>query len=179
MMRERDNNFRNSGQYSRDQEADRPEQSFGFGNDNQVRNSRQDRWVENRDQNRSKFGSNRESIGSREDYNKTMYNTPNYSGSPRSENYGLPYGSENDVDKIGHYPLSDDPYRQKREHYRFNMGHNPNYDNPEEGDRYRDFDSRGNHGYRQDPSYGSMNEFRDFGNDTYGQRDRSDNWNED
>jgi hypothetical protein len=109
----------------------------------------------------------------REDYYNLMYDTANYSGMPREEEYGLPYGTENDLDNIRSMQgPQEGPYSRQR-HYSYNYGYNPNYDNPEEGDKYRDFDSRGNHGYRHDASYGTDDSFRDFGNDHYGNSDRS------
>ena len=112
---------------------------------------------------------------SREDYYQAMYDISNYDAIPRKENYGVVAGGrEGYGDKIRHYPLEGDPYREERTHMRYSMGYNPNYDNPEEGDAYRSFDSRGNHGFRHDASYGNSNEFRDFGNDRYGETyDRS------
>ncbi|WP_242928335.1 hypothetical protein [Pontibacter vulgaris] len=114
--------------------------------------------------------------GSREDYLNTMYESSNVYGMPRHEDYGLPHGAENDVNRIHFYPLDEGPYGHQRSHYRYSMGYDPNLDNPEEGDRYRNFDSRGNHGYRHDASYGHEDEFRDFGNDHYGPSDRTGNW---
>ncbi|MBF8965130.1 hypothetical protein I0P70_17915 [Pontibacter sp. FD36] len=112
--------------------------------------------------------------GNMADYYNTMYDTSNYTGVPRHDEYGLPYGSENDLDRISRgNPRFADPDRFERTRYRYNSGYNPNYDNPEEGDLYRDFDSRGNHGFRHDASYGNADEFRDFGDDHYGSPDRS------
>lgn len=110
--------------------------------------------------------------GTRDDYYMRMYDISNYDGHPRTIDYGLPYGSENDLDDLREYPLSEGPYAH-REQYRYIQGYNPNYDNPEEGDRYRDFDSRGNHGFRHDPGYGSTDEFREFGDDHYGRRNQA------
>ncbi|CAM3849249.1 hypothetical protein POKO110462_22045 [Pontibacter korlensis] len=113
--------------------------------------------------------------GTREDaYNET-YGISNYTDNPRSVDYGLPRGAENDLDYVGNFPYNEGPYAGRPRHYAYNMGYNPNYDNPEEGDMYRDFDSRGNHGYRHDPGYGNMDQFRDFGDDHYGSRDKTDN----
>ena len=114
--------------------------------------------------------------GSREDYYNTTYTVNNYSGVPRHDEYGLPHGSENDLGRVSRgNPQFYNPDSFERTRYRYSTGYNPNYDNPEEGDLYRDFDSRGNHGYRHDASYGNADEFRDFGDDHYGARDQS-NW---
>lgn len=110
--------------------------------------------------------------GSREDYYNEMYDIANYSGMPRGDDYGLPHGSENDLMSIKPMPLQEGPYFQHRR-YNYSYGYNPNFDNPEEGDMYRNFDSRGNYGYRHDASYGNVDEFRDFGNDHYGSQDRT------
>jgi hypothetical protein len=112
--------------------------------------------------------------GTREDYYNTTYETNNYTGVPRAEEYGLPYGTENDLGRVSRgNPQFADPDSFDRTRYRYSTGYNPNYDNPEEGDLYRNFDTRGNHGYRHDASYGNADEFRDFGDDHYGSRDRS------
>ncbi|MFD2515481.1 hypothetical protein ACFSRY_16530 [Pontibacter locisalis] len=102
-----------------------------------------------------------------------MYEISNYTDQPRHEDYGLPRSAENDLTDVGYFPYAQEgPYAGRERHYRYNMGYNPNYDNPEEGDRYRAFDSRGNHGYRHDASYGNEDRFIDFGNDRYGISDR-------
>lgn len=111
---------------------------------------------------------------SRDDYYKTMYDTSNYTGVPRHDDYGLPHGPENDLWRVSRgNPQFHDPDSFDRTRYRYSAGYNPNYDNPEEGDLYRDFDSRGNHGFRHDASYGNADEFRDFGDDHYGSRDQT------
>lgn len=107
-----------------------------------------------------------------DDYYNQMYDISNYSGVARDEDYGLPHGSEDELMNIKPMPLQEGPYYGRRR-YNYSLGYNPNFDNPEEGDMYRDFDSRGNHGYRHDASYGNADEFRDFGNDHYGSYDRS------
>lgn len=108
---------------------------------------------------------------------KVMYDTANYSDEPRTFDYGLPYGTEsNDLEKIGRFPYAGgpyDPYQPRR--YRYSEGYNPNYDNPEEGGRYRDFDSRGNHGFRHDAAYGNEGELGGFSDDNYGSRNRNEN----
>jgi hypothetical protein len=114
-----------------------------------------------------------------------MYDIANYSGEPRHMEYGLRHGAaENDLDEVRKFPdagggtFNEGPYGGRRSlQYRYTQGYNPNYDNPEEGDRYRDFDSRGNHGFRHDAAYGNEDEFRDFGNDHYGRSDRTNNSN--
>lgn len=111
--------------------------------------------------------------GMREEQYSQMYDISNYSAQPRHEEYGLPRAAENDLNSIGHYPYaSEGPYKGRQQHYSYTPGVNPNYDNPEERDMYRDFDSRGNHGYRHDASYGNENAFRDFGDDKYGLADK-------
>jgi len=112
--------------------------------------------------------------GTQDDYYRATYDISNYEGVPRRYDYGLPNGPDDELNDIRQYPLSEGPYAH-REHYRYSQGYNPNYDNPEEGDRYRDFDSRGNHGFRHDPGYGVADEFREFGNDHYGRPDESRN----
>ncbi|SIT82348.1 hypothetical protein [Pontibacter indicus] len=107
--------------------------------------------------------------GSMEDFYNTTYETNTYSGVPRHEEYGLPHGPENDLGRVSRgNPQFYNPDSFERTRYRYSTGYNPNYDNPEEGDLYRNFDSRGNHGYRHDASYGNADEFRDFGDDHYG-----------
>src|SRR5690606_16163714 len=99
--------------------------------------------------------------------------TANYGGQPRPADYGLYHGTEDDLEAMrSMYPQAEGPYGQRRK-YNYTLGYNPNFDNPEEGDMYRDFDSRGNHGYRHDASYGNEDEFRDFGNDHYGNPNES------
>lgn len=114
--------------------------------------------------------------GMQEDYYKSMYDISNYDGVPRSYDYGLPNGPVDELDDIRQYSVSEGPYAH-REHYRYSQGYNANYDNPEEGDRYRDFGSRGNHGFRHDPGYGVTDEFREFGDDHYGRPDETGNRN--
>ncbi len=106
--------------------------------------------------------------GTREDRYSQMYDTPNYSDQPRYSDYGLPYGVENDLKEIGHFPYGEGPYAQQPRNYSYKQGYNANYDNPVEGDRYRDFNSRGNHGYRHGNGYGNEDSFREFGNDRFG-----------
>jgi hypothetical protein len=113
--------------------------------------------------------------GAREDRYYQMYDISNYSDQPRTTEYGLPYGSENDLTDIERFPYSEGPYASQPRHYSYEMGYNANFDNPEEGDRYRDFDSRGNHGYRHDPGYGNEGSFREFGDDHFGDRNRGNN----
>lgn len=105
-----------------------------------------------------------------EDHYNAMYETSNYYATPRSAEYGLQNGSESNLDSIDHFSRPDWIYNERRTPYRYNMGYNPNFDNPAEGDQYRNFDSRGNHGFRHDAAYGHEDEFRDFGNDHYGSR---------
>lgn len=115
--------------------------------------------------------------GSMEDYYNTTYDVNNYSGVPRHDEYGLPHGSENGLGRVSRgNPQFYNPDSFERTRYRYSTGHNPNYDNPEEGDLYRNFDSRGNHGYRHDAAYGNADEFRDFGDDRYGTAHRSDRY---
>ncbi|TPE46034.1 hypothetical protein [Pontibacter mangrovi] len=111
--------------------------------------------------------------GTREDRYMEMYDTSNYTDQPRSADYGLPRSAENDLYDVERFPYAEGPYARRGHHYRYQTGYNPNYDNPEEGDMYRNFDSRGNHGYRHDMSYGSGDQFRDFGNDHYGRREET------
>ncbi|MDX5437346.1 MAG: hypothetical protein LPK03_09140 [Pontibacter sp.] len=112
-------------------------------------------------------------IGTRDDRYNEMYDTSNYTDQPRSTDYGLQRGAENDMSRVEYFPYAEGPYSRQSRHYSYNMGYNPNYDNPEEGDMYRNFDSRGNHGYRHDASYDNEDDFREFGNDHYGRHDRS------
>ncbi|GAB3196412.1 hypothetical protein ABID22_002926 [Pontibacter aydingkolensis] len=108
-------------------------------------------------------------VGMRDERYEQMYDISNYTAQPRSEEYGLPRSAENDLDTMGHFPRAGEgPYAGQQRHYSYNMGYNPNYDNPEEGDMYRSMDSRGNHGYRHDASYGNEDAFRDFEDDRYG-----------
>ncbi|MCC9135975.1 hypothetical protein ACFSKU_16010 [Pontibacter silvestris] len=178
MRNDRNSNY---GEFSRrfqDQNPQSRDHNFR-GND-----SERGRWTDrNRDreepyriQKSQQYGQRGGERGMREDYYNQMYDTTNYTGVPREENYGLPYGSENDLDTIRKFPYSEGPYANRTTRYSYSQGYNPNYDNPEEGDMYRDFDSRGNHGYRHDMGYGSVNDFREFGNDHNGLDDRSDNY---
>ncbi|WP_242919561.1 hypothetical protein [Pontibacter liquoris] len=122
------------------------------------------------------YGRSGGEAGTREDRYNEMYDISNYSDNPRSMEYGQRHGAaENDLDRIDYFPYAEGPYGRAPRHYRYSEGYNPNYDNPEEGDMYRNFDSRGNHGYRHDASYGNEDEFRDFGNDHYGSRDQTNN----
>lgn len=122
------------------------------------------------------YGRRGGSANEEEDRYLQMYDISNYTAQPRPEEYGLPRSTENDLDAMGQYPRANEgPYAGRTQQYRYNMGYNPNYDNPEEGDMYRDFDSRGNHGYRHDASYGNEDAFRDFGDDRYGSGNRPGN----
>jgi hypothetical protein len=126
-----------------------------------------------RRQHSREYGRSGGEAGTRESRYDEMYDISNYTAQPRSEEYGLPRSAENDLDTVSYYPRpGEGPYAGRERHYRYNMGYNPNYDNPEEGDRYRDFDSRGNYGYRHDASYGNEDAFRDFGDDRYGVGER-------
>ncbi|PRY15475.1 hypothetical protein CLV24_10296 [Pontibacter ummariensis] len=106
--------------------------------------------------------------GTHDDRYREMYDTSNYTYQPRSIDYGLPRGAENDLDRVEYFPYQEGPYAGRPRNYTYKMGYNPNYDNPEEGDRYRDFDSRGNHGFRHDRGYSSDGGFSEFGDDRYG-----------
>jgi len=135
------------------------------------RNDESERYRPQREPGYERIGGNGDVSNNPNRY-KAMYDTANYSDEPRNFDYGLPHGTEsNDLDRVERFPDSYRDYQPR--HYRYSEGYNPNYDNPEEGDRYRDFDSRGNHGFRHDASYGNQDEFRDFSNDHYGSRDRT------
>lgn len=116
-------------------------------------------------------------VGTHEDSYNEMYSIANYSDNPRPAEYGLHHSAESELDRVGYFPYAEGPYAGRQRNYSYSQGYNPNYDNPEEGDRYRDFDSRGNHGFRHDPGYGVEGGMRDFGNDHYGDRDRTGNGN--
>lgn len=116
-----------------------------------------------RRQHSREYGRQGGSVGTRDDRYDEMYDISNYTAQPRHEEYGLPRGAENDLNTLGRYPgAGEGPYARQQPQYRYNMGYNPNYDNPEEGDMYRDFDSRGNHGYRHDASYGYADNMLDY-----------------
>ncbi|NEM97817.1 hypothetical protein [Pontibacter burrus] len=168
-MRERDN--RNYGSYNdryRSSDNDNRNERNNFDR-RQDYDERGSRYRMEQDQNYRQRGNYQ---GTQEDYYNQMYDISNYSGAVRDDDYGLPHGSENELMSIKPMPLQEGPYYGRRR-YNYNLGYNPNFDNPEEGDMYRDFDSRGNHGYRHDASYGNVDEFRDFGNDHYGSYDRT------
>ncbi|MFT2011530.1 hypothetical protein ACMA1I_22860 [Pontibacter sp. 13R65] len=176
-MRDNRNNYNDD--YNRRYEGDhqrRPSGRFGYGNNEYRTDLGQEEESHYRQHPGDRYSRRDErnfNNGSRNDYYNRMYDTSNYNAMPRGEEYGRPVGRGDDFgDKVRHFPLDDEPFREERRHLRYNMGYNPNYDNPEEGDRYRDFDSRGNHGYRHDASYGTSDEFRDFGNDHYGESNR-------
>lgn len=156
-----DENWQHSGHYQGQRHAD-------------LGDTRREQGQYYRMQQSETYGRRGGKQGTQEDHYMEMYDTSNYDGNPRNIDYGLPYGAENDLDDLRRYPLSEGPYAQ-REHYRYSQGSNPNYDNPEEGDRYRDFDSRGNHGYRHDAGYGATDDFREFGDDRYGRANQTGN----
>lgn len=147
-----------------------------YNQDNNQRYQSRDRYQEQGQQyGRQQYpGSSRggNEQGSHDDYYNQMYDISNYSGIPRADDYGLPHGTESELQSIKPMPLQQGPY-YGRQRFNYTLGYNPNFDNPEEGDMYRNFDSRGNHGYRHDASYGNQDEFRDFGNDRYGDYDRT------
>ncbi|GAB3815948.1 hypothetical protein [Pontibacter rugosus] len=116
-------------------------------------------------------------VGNHEDSYNEMYDTSNYADQPRPIEYGLPHAAENELDRVDYFPYAEGPYAGRERHYSYKTGYNANYDNPEEGDRYRDFDSRGNHGFRHDPGYGNEDSMREFANDHYGDRSRTSNRN--
>lgn len=169
----RDNQYddRNRRQYQEQQWEPRrgdERQDWGRHPDNEGRGQRYRAQDDQPDRYRGDYR------GSMEDFYNTTYEVNNYSGVPRHDEYGLPHGSENDLGRISRgNPQFYNPDSFDRTRYRYSTGYNPNYDNPEEGDLYRNFDSRGNHGYRHDASYGNADEFRDFGDDHYGSADRS------
>lgn len=171
----RDDRDQNYGDYSRRYEREHPhhqERRFErhgqpWANENTGQGQRY------RAQHSQEYGRRGGDQGMREDYYNTLYDTGTYTGVPRQDEYGLPHGSENDLDRVSRgNPQFYNPDSFERTRYRYSTGYNPNYDNPEEGDLYRNFDSRGNHGYRHDSSYGNADEFRDFGDDHYGTRNR-------
>jgi hypothetical protein len=170
----RDNREQNYGNFSREYEQEHPssqERRFEE-HDSGRRYENRGSGQRYRPQQSHEFGRRGGEQGMREDYYNTMYDISNYTAVPRADDYGLPYGSENDLDQVRRgNPFHGDPDAFERTRYRYSSGYNPNYDNPEEGDMYRNFDSRGNFGYRHDPSYGTADEFRDFGDDHYGRRD--------
>lgn len=177
MRDERDNRDRNYGSFSQDYRQE------GHGNHRHWRfhgrehahlgDTRNERGENYRIQQSREYGRDGGREGTRDDRYKETYSISNYSGQARPMDYGLPYGAENDLDRVERYPI-EGPYAGRSRHYSYNQGYNPNYDNPEEGDRYRDFDSRGNHGFRHDIGYGNTNSMREFGNDRYGDRNRDD-----
>ncbi len=175
----KDDRNRNYGDYSRNyrQHEDGYRQHGPYQGREHARlgDTRQEPGEHYRLQQSREYGRSGSREGTREDRYNEMYDISNYSDQPRSSEYGLPYGAENDLARIERFPYGEGPYARQPRHYRYSQGYNPNYDNPEEGDRYRDFDSRGNHGFRHDPDYGNEDSFRDFGNDHYGSRDRGNN----
>lgn len=159
-----DRRYNNNGGYQQD--------NYNHG----AQHHRREEWQDQQDRRAYRqsptYGRHGGEQGKREDYYNEMYDISNYSGIPRDEDYGLPHGAENELMSIKPMPLQEGPY-YGRQRYNYNLGYNPNFDNPEEGDMYRDFDSRGNYGYRHDASYGNADEFRDFGDDHYGSQDRT------
>ncbi|MCJ8167372.1 hypothetical protein MKJ04_21200 [Pontibacter sp. E15-1] len=176
MKNERSTNY---GEYNRNYrnqiENDPQQRQFQAQEHAQLGDTRNEPGEYYRIQQSREFGSSGGMQGNREDRYNQMYDTANYSDHPRSSDYGLPYGVENDLDQVGHFPYSEGPYTREPRSYRYTQGYNPNYDNPEEGDRYRDFDSRGNHGFRHEGSYGNQDSFREFGNDRFGKKGWSNN----
>jgi hypothetical protein len=169
----RDNREQNYGNFSQQYRQEHPhdQERRLEGQERGWRNENRGPGQHYRAQQSQEFGRRGGHQGVREDYYNTLYDTSNYTGVPRHDEYGLPHGSENDLDQVRRgNPLYTDPDNFERTRYRYSTGYNPNYDNPEEGDLYRNFDSRGNHGYRHDASYGNEDEFRDFGDDRYGSR---------
>ncbi|TXK26982.1 hypothetical protein FVR03_21380 [Pontibacter qinzhouensis] len=172
MRHNRDENFGDYGRNNHNHQHRRASPQFGYGN-NEYRTDRGPeeeshyrRHPQNHNGRREHFGDYRRT---QDDFYNRMYDTSNYNAMPRYEDYGRPIGRGDDIgDQVHHFPMQDESYWEEERHLRYNMGYNPNYDNPEEGDSYRNFDSRGNHGYRHDASYGHADEFRDFGNDHYG-----------
>ncbi|WP_187261454.1 hypothetical protein [Pontibacter beigongshangensis] len=179
MRNNRENKYGDFNRRNEHEQQRQPYSRFGYGN-NEYRTDLG--WEEERHYRqppREGYAREAGNEGSRDDFYNRMYDTANYNAMPREEEYGRPVGRGDDFgDKVSHYPLEDEPFYEERRHLRYTMGYNPNYDNPEEGDSYRNFDSRGNHGYRHDASYGTSNEFRDFGNDHYGSNNRSNAWRE-
>lgn len=172
MRQDRDMHY---GNFERDYNREHDTGRYGHGYSHQNRQynrSEHEPGEQYRMRQSPEYGRRGGNPGTREDHYNEMYDIANYSGMPRGEEYGLPYGTENDLMSQRPMPLNEGPYYQPRR-YNFTTGYNPNYDNPEEGDMYRNFDSRGNHGYRHDASYGNEDEFRDFGNDHYGSYDRT------
>jgi len=163
----RRDNDRDYGNYNRDfNREDNYNQNY-----NQYRN-RHEPGEQYRAHDSGNYRSRGDYQGDREDYYNQMYDISNYTGVPRYEDYGLPHGPDDELMNMKPMPLQEGPYYGRRR-FNYSLGYNPNFDNPEEGDMYRDFDSRGNHGYRHDASYGNEDEFRDFGNDHYGSYDRT------
>ena len=171
----RDERNRNYGDFSRNygHQEDRNWQGGPYQGRPHARlgDTRQEPGEHYRLQQSREYGRSGGREATREDRYNEMYDTANYSDQPRTTEYGLPYGAENDLERIERFPYAEGPYARQPRHYRYSQGYNPNYDNPEEGDRYRDFDSRGNHGFRHDAGYGNEDSFRDFGNDHYGRQD--------
>ncbi|MCC9167498.1 hypothetical protein [Pontibacter harenae] len=191
MNNDRDRMYSSYGSYNRQYEqGDNNGRQYGRGDERgrqpQYRQDRED-WPGDRDNTRRQSPESRryeqsrqqamrgQDDGYRNDYYNVMYDTSNYYATPRGVDYGLPYGAENDLDKTDHYAHPDWVYGDRRTPYRYSMGYNPNYDNPAEGDLYRDFDSRGNHGFRHDAGYGNEDEFREFGNDRFGRPNHTEN----
>lgn len=175
----RDDRNRNYGDYSRNYRQDednyRQDRPYQGREHARLGDTRQEPGEHYRLQQSREYGHGGGMEGTREDRYNEMYDIANYSDQPRIMDYGLPYGAENDLDRVGRFSYSEGPYARQPRHYRYSQGYNANYDNPEEGDRYRDFDSRGNHGFRHDPGYGVSDSMREFGNDRYGDADRDDN----
>lgn len=167
-------NYRNQEHdYQRDRNSERNSPYRGRTHAN-LGDTRSEPGEHYRLQHSRNYGQQGGRVGNRDDRYEEMYDISNYSDQPRSQEYGLYRGTENELERVERFPYAEGPYAGRGRNYRYNMGYNPNYDNPEEGDRYRDFDSRGNHGYRHDASYGNQDAFREFGNDHFGRRSRSD-----
>ncbi|MHA6248003.1 hypothetical protein ACXYMU_08720 [Pontibacter sp. CAU 1760] len=174
MRNDRDMSY---GDFNRDYQQHANEPSHGFRFQGRVHanlgDTRNEPGEHYRLQQSRQYGRQGAVQGNREERYNQMYDISNYSDHPRSSDYGLPYGVENDLDYVDRFPYNEGPYGRNPRNFSYSPGNNPNYDNPAEGDRYRDFDSRGNHGFRHSGGYGNEGDFRDFGNDHYGNMDRS------
>lgn len=167
----------NYGRFSRKYNMEGVHDSGPFGGRKHVYlgDTRSEPGQEYRLQKSREYGRRGGEVGMREARYDQMYDISNYTDQPRHEDYGLYRSSENDLNSMGHFPYAqrqEGPYANRNRDYRYNMGYNPNYDNPEEGDRYRDFDSRGNHGYRHDAAYGYQDDLREFEEEYYRRHER-------
>ncbi|MDX5345942.1 MAG: hypothetical protein LPK19_01735 [Hymenobacteraceae bacterium] len=103
-----------------------------------------------------------------EDFLGTLYETTNYDGIPNRSDYGRRHPNQEYGHNVEPYPETREWYsRIDHDNYHTYHGYDPNYDDPTEGYRYRNWDVRGNYGYRHDPSYGHSDSMLGYDDNVY------------